>query len=117
MTTREKMQALGNISALALDQRLAALRQAQAMRQAIVDRIAALELAPVDTNLSLAAAQKAEVYYQMWADERRKQLNLSLARTTAVVLQAEAEARHVFARNSVLVALRARVETASQRRP
>jgi hypothetical protein len=115
MTTREKMQALGQISALALDQRLATLRQAQARRQAIIDRIAALELAPVNTDLPLAAAQRAEVTYRTWADERRKQLNLSLAQTTAVVLQAEADARHVFARNNVLVALHARVATAERR--
>jgi hypothetical protein len=115
MTTGAKMQALGNISSLALDQRLAALRQAQMKRQSILDRIAVLDLAPAITDLPLAAAQRAEVSYQTWADQRRIQLNLHLAQATATVLQAEAEARLVFARNSVLVVLRGRLDAADRR--
>ncbi len=115
MTTRAKMQGLADISALALDQRLAALRQAQAKRQFIIDRIKALDLPPVITDLPLAAAQRAEVSYQSWADQRRIPLNLSLAQATAAVLQAEADARLVFAKNSVLVALQCRMNAAGRR--
>jgi hypothetical protein len=115
MTMRKRMQDLGNISALALDQRLAVLRQAQTKRQSIVDRITALDLAPIMTDLPLAAAQRAEVSYQTWADQRRTQLNLHLAQATAAVLQAESEARHVFAKNRVLVALQYRLDAAARR--
>jgi hypothetical protein len=117
MTTRAKLQDLGNISALALDQRLAALRQVQATRQSIAECIAALDLTAVTTDLPLAAAQRAEVSYQTWADQRRMQLNLQLAHATAAVLQAEAEARLVFARNSVVVGLHARLAAAERRQP
>lgn len=115
MTTRTKLHGLADISALALDQRLAALRQAQMKRQSIIDRIAALDLVPVTTDLPLAAAQRAEISYQTWADQRRMPLNLQLAQATAAVLQAEAEARLVFARNSVVVGLRGRLAAAERR--
>ncbi len=115
MTTRAKLQNLGDISALALDQRLAALRQAQAKRQSILDRIAALDLTPAETDLPLAAAQRAEVSYQTWADQHRSKLNLHLAQASITVMQAEAEARLVFARNSVLVGLRSRLAAAENR--
>ncbi len=114
MTTRLKMNSLGDISALALDQRLAALRQAQLKRQSIVERIAALDLPPIATDLHLAAAQRAAISFQTWADQRRLQLNLQLAQATATVLQAEAEARHVFAKNSVLMALLDRLNDAAR---
>jgi transcriptional accessory protein Tex/SPT6 len=116
MTTRAKLQGLADISALALDQRLAALRQMQARRQAIIDLIAALDLAPVTTDLPLAAAQRAEVSYLAWADKRRTRLNLQLAQANVAVLQAEAEARLVFARNSVVTGLRSRLAAAERRR-
>ncbi len=115
MSMAGKMQKLGAISALSLDQRLTVLRQMHAARQTIVDRIAALDLPPVVLDLPLAAAQKADMNYQTWADQRRMQLNLLLAAASAKVLQAEAEARAAFAKDSVLVALQTRLSAVEKR--
>jgi hypothetical protein len=111
VTTQKQLQGLAKITALALDQRLVMLRQAQAARQSIAQRIASLDLAPVPLEVSLVAAQKADVMYSIWADQRRVQLNLQLAQASAVALQAEADARLVFAKDSVLAALSARLST------
>jgi hypothetical protein len=109
MTIAAQLQGLARISAVARDHRLAALHRAQVARQMIVDRIAALDLAPVPVDLPLAAAHMARLNYQAWADQRRIQLNLQLAQASAAVLQAEAEARQVFAKDSVLTGLSARM--------
>jgi hypothetical protein len=116
MTTGAKLRGLGKISAMALDQRLAALRQAEAARRLVADRIAALDLPEVTLDLPLAAGQIAALTYQTWADQRRMQLNLQLAQASATVLQAEADARQVFARNSVLVGLSTRLSQAEKRK-
>jgi hypothetical protein len=114
MTIAAQLQSLVRVSAIARDHRLAALQRAQAARQVIVDRIAALDLAPVSVDLPLAVAHMARLTYQAWADQRRIQLNLQLAQASAAVLQAEADARQVFAKDSVLMALSARAGKGKQ---
>lgn len=112
MKTPAQLEDLGRLSRLVLDERLSALRRAQRARQVTLDRISALNCPPVTMDVSLMAAQRADVNYQIWADQRRMQLNMTLARQTVTSLQAVDAARQAFAKNSMLVRLRAQLKPA-----
>jgi hypothetical protein len=112
----DKIKKLADLEALTrmtLDHRLAALRRAKAEKRATTDMINALDLPYTETDLPLAAAQHAEMMYQAWADQRRMQLNLQLARQSVIVLHAEADARQAFGKNNVLAALQVRAKLRS----
>jgi hypothetical protein len=109
MTQQKQIAALGVITTLVLDQQLSVLRAAQAQRAIIRDRLAALDCPAVTDGLTLAAAERADVAYQAWADQRRMQLNLQLAQQNVRVIQAETAARTAFAKDAVIAGLKARI--------
>ena len=102
MSTLKQLAALGRIADLMLDQRLQVLLRAQDARTATKDRIAALEQ-PQDLDAcSLQASVQAQMLYQAWADMRRKDLNLVLAKQTVKVMEVESDARLAFGKQSAL---------------
>jgi len=101
----DRLAALGG---LILDLRLNALQAAVRARQESLDRLAGLAVAMPDVDLSPVAAHRAEVRYQAWADARRTEINLALARQTARMLEDRDAARQAFGRAQALRALRDR---------
>jgi hypothetical protein len=108
MTVSKQLDELRQLSDLMLDQRLLALRGAQAARIETQDRIAALDLPDFADGCALAIAARAALLYQTWADVRRKDLNLTLARQTVAEIEAKDAARTAFSKQRVLASLQDR---------
>ncbi|MDT8857983.1 hypothetical protein RNZ50_23715 [Paracoccaceae bacterium Fryx2] len=101
MTQRDQLARLGQVSQLILDLRLSELHTAARARQDSLDRLAGLAAEPAD-GLSPIAAARAELHYQRWAEARRAEINLTLARQTADWLGAQAAARRAFGQAQAL---------------
>ncbi len=111
MTNRKaQLQALGALADLMLDSRLVALRAAAEARNASLARLDALNATPAATDLPLIAEALASLGYQRWADARRAEINLVLARQTAEWLEARDAARTTFGRKQALQGLATRLE-------
>ena len=106
----EDLKKLNRLANLQLDHRLAVLRVAIEAKTRSEAALAALSQ-PVDPQPGLvgAASDLAAMAYQRWADLRRAEINLCLARQTHEVAQARSEAEIAFGRNEALrgLALRA----------
>jgi hypothetical protein len=107
MTIAKRLEGLARIADLVLDQRLQALQRAQQARNATREKIQALDQPWEMDEHALQASVRAAFLYQTWADLRRKDLNLVLAKQTVVVLETEADARLSFSRHAALEQLRA----------
>jgi hypothetical protein len=107
MTLAKQLGALGQIADIMLDQRLLALRVANTARTDTQNKLAALDVAATWQDCSLQSSARAEMLYQSWADARRKELNLNLARQTVTKMQAEEAARLAFSRQTALQKLQA----------
>ena len=102
MTDRSRMLQLNILSQLVLDTRLMSLRQAALARQQSLDLLAELDLPQPDTDLPPVKAGEVAMRYQLWADQRRSEINLTLARQTATWTEARQEAAHAFGRDQAL---------------
>lgn len=96
------LRPLVEISRLMLDHKLAALTQATSARDESRARLAGLALPPAQTDLPLAAAAQAGLLYERWAEARRAEINLTLARQTAEWIEARDAARQAFGRADAL---------------
>lgn len=108
MTTAKQIVRLGQISQLVLDVKLAALHSAASKRQHSLDLLDALNTVGTATDLSLVAQHQTNLRYQHWAQARRVELNLVLARQTADLTAARDEAVLVFGRNQAVLGLKAK---------
>jgi hypothetical protein len=106
--TRTKLQGLQRIADIMLDQQLSGLRQANAAQDETRGKLLALDPVVDWDGCNLQASAQAATLYQAWADIRRRELNLQLARQTAAVLQAQDAARLAFGRSTALTALKSR---------
>ena len=102
MTKAKDMARLGQISALILDVKLAALRAAAAKRAQSLELLENLNKPAALTDLSPVAAHQAELRYQYWADARRAEVNLLLARQTADMHLARDAAGQAFGKDQAL---------------
>ncbi len=101
MRKANDLAALGQLAGLIRDLRLAELAQASAARQTSLDRLADLEpLTAFDLD-PFADAQVA-LRYQVWADQRRAEIEPVLDRQTKAVAHATDAARHALGRAEVL---------------
>ena len=100
--TRRALQPLVGISQLILDAALADLRRAADARDESLARLCDLATVPCPTDLPLAAVAQADLLYARWADARRAEINLTLARQTADWLGARDAARRAFGRADAL---------------
>lgn len=107
MNRRSQIQQLGLIGQLLLDTRLAALRSAAAAREDSEHRLAGLVVPDLCSGtLPEIPAQLAVLGYQRWADARRSEINLTLARQTAEWIEARDAAREAFGRVEALRVLK-----------
>lgn len=100
MTDRKIAARLAVLADLVLQDRLAKLRKAAAARATTQAQIEGLAEAPAEGLDPLVAARQS-VQYQLWADARRQELNLVLARQTAQWMTAHAAAANAFGRAQV----------------
>lgn len=107
MKRNQEMARLEGLARMILDLRLAELTRAARLRQESLDRLQALEDGPAG-DLDPLVAARAALRYQTWADGRRAEINLVLARQTADWATKRASARTAFARSEALRLLKAR---------
>ncbi|MCE6952372.1 hypothetical protein LAZ40_18055 [Cereibacter sphaeroides] len=108
MKHQKEIARLEGLAQMILDVRLAELQRAASLRQESLDRLQALECAPAD-DLDPLLAARASLRYQAWADRRRAEINLVLARQTADWATKKASAGTAFARSEALRLLKARL--------
>jgi hypothetical protein len=95
---------LGRLSRLILDLRLAEVQAANRAREESLGHLRALESASA-SDLDPLAAARAQLGYDRWAEARRAEINLGLARQTAVWMAAQDKARHAFGQAEAVRAL------------
>ena len=95
------------IAGLIRDLRLAELRQAQAARQQAQAQLDHLNRTPLIAADDLAA-QRAALLYQGWAETRRKEIAVVLARQDAACAKARAAAAQAVGKAQVIDTLAAR---------
>jgi len=105
--SRPDLKAIGAVSQLVLDHRLAALHDAANQLERSRAQLAAINAAPAD--LPPMAAELVDVSYQRWADTRRTELNIVMARQTVALIDAKAEASTAFGRLQALRGLAERL--------
>lgn len=105
---RDALKRLVALSTMVQDLRLAELSQAEAARQSTLAAIAGLDLPTTDPSLDPVQAGRVAVAYARWADTRRADLKVTLARQSQVCAVAQGEARVAFGRNQALAGLAAR---------
>lgn len=108
MSNTEKLRRLEEVSSLILDTRMMALEKAARARQLSLDRLAEINKPASATNLPLVQAAEVAMRYELWADQRRTEINAVLARQTAEWNDARQEAALAFGRNQALGKLRER---------
>ncbi len=104
----EHLARLAGLARMIRDLKLAELEAAGRARAESRARLAGLDLSPIEPDLGVIAAAQAEVRYQSWAEARRAEINLTLARQTAEWIEAREAARRAFGRAQVLERLTAR---------
>lgn len=108
MSRKRQIDRLSEIGGLILDVHLTRLKAAAKARADSLDRLAGLDAPGAPADIGAVAGHQAEVRYQAWADARRCEINLVLARQTATLLEARDAARHAFGQAQALRALRDR---------
>lgn len=102
MTRKDDLNQLRRLGDMILDSRLTALSTAARAREESLAQIANLARPPVASDLPELVQKNAELAYQRWADQRRAELNLSLARQTADWLECRQSAQMAFGRSLAL---------------
>ncbi|MFT4149094.1 MAG: hypothetical protein QM656_02775 [Paracoccaceae bacterium] len=113
MNRSQQLNRLSQIARITLDRRLADLRQAAEAKSQSEARLRDLAAQPPASDLSPVAAHLAELRWQKWADRRRVEINLVLARQTADWLSAREAAQAAFARGEALQAIRRKFDQLS----
>ncbi|AXQ94991.1 hypothetical protein ACN9JG_15000 [Cereibacter azotoformans] len=101
MKQKEEIVRLRELAQMVLDVRLADLARVARQRQSCLDGLKALEALPASDLDPVTAAQVA-LSYQAWADGRRSELNVALARCTAEWTSRTSSARTALARAEAL---------------
>ncbi len=110
MSEREKLLRLAEVAGLIYDTRLLALEKAARARQNSLDRLAEINRPAPDTDLPPVTAAEVAMRYELWADQRRSEINALLARQTAEWNEARQAAAQAFGRNQVVGKLRDRLK-------
>ena len=109
----ENLARLQDLSELIRNIEMAKLQAAILARQASEARLADLAKPIPDSHLSPIASAITEIRWQKWADKRRAEINITLARQTAACNDAQDRVNRAFARANVLRQLVARKDQAS----
>lgn len=110
MTRSKDLTRLAEVAQLMLDTRLAQLREASAQLDRSRKQLEAINAAARSADLPLVAAEKVGLVYDRWADVRRSELNLVIARQTADWIETRADAGTAFGRLQALQELEKRLK-------
>jgi hypothetical protein len=110
MTKASDMTRLSEVAQLMLDHRLGQLRGAAAELERSRMQIASLDRTARPADLDPVTAEKVALSYDRWADQRRAELNLVIARQTASWMEARGEAQTAFGRVQALQGLATRLK-------
>lgn len=108
MTRASEITRMADLAQLVLDHRLSHLRSTAAELDRSRMQIAALDQPAAPTDLEPVTAEKVSLTYSRWADHRRSDLNLVIARQTVAWMAARGEAQTAFGRVQALQGLATR---------
>lgn len=109
MKKAKDIRRLAEIAQLVLDHRLGQLHAAAAELERSRGQLAAINRAALPAeDLAPVVAEKVALTYDRWADARRSELNLVMARQTADWIEARNDAKCAFGRLHALQGLIAR---------
>jgi hypothetical protein len=109
MTRARDVATLQGLARLMLDHRLSLLKGAADRREQSRRQIAALDGAEPAAGLPPVTEGQVALRYQRWAEARRSELNIVLARQTAEWIAARDDASHAFGRAEALRGVAARL--------
>lgn len=109
MTGRQQLDQLAVLGQLILDAKLSALRAAALAREESLARLADLARPHPAGGLLPLAAEEVRLRYEMWADQRRADINRTLAQQTVAWTEARDAATTAFGRTEALRSLQARL--------
>jgi hypothetical protein len=110
MTKTGDIGRLAELAQLVLDHRLGQLRASAADLERSRMHLAAVNEAAQPTDLGPVMAEKVALAYDRWADVRRSELNLVIARQTVDWMEARSEAQTAFGRFQALQGLATRLQ-------
>ncbi len=110
MTKASEIARIAELAQLVLDHRLSHLRSTAAELDRSRMQIAALDQPTAPTDLEPVAAERVSLTYSRWADQRRSDLNLVIARQTVTWMEARGEAQTAFGRVQALQGLATRLK-------
>ena len=114
MTRPKQIQRLEQVAKLLFDSRLNDLRLAANARAETEARLAGLLMpAAKEGDLPQIAAELATLSYGRWADARRVELTLTLARQTAAWIDARDAARQAFGNTQAMAGVATRLAAAA----
>jgi hypothetical protein len=116
MSQKQQLIKLRQISTLLLDSRLSTLNAAARAKQESEAQLAGLNeplLGPSD--LADFALEMVSLTYQRWADARRAELNMLLARQTVAWMEAREAAREAFGKKEALGGVAAKLAAQSKK--
>lgn len=110
MSQKQQLTKLAQLSNMLLDSRLADLQKAARAKQESEAQLVGLTQPPTKPDgLSEVAAALSAMNYQRWADARRAELNLLLARQTVAWIEARDAAKEAFGKKQSLGSLAAKL--------
>jgi hypothetical protein len=110
MSQARDLKRLAEVAQLMLDHRLGQLHGAAAELERSRMQLAAIKEAAHPADLEPVVAGKVALAYDRWADTRRAELNLVIARQTVDWMEARVEAQSAFGRVQALQGLAARLK-------
>ena len=110
MSKASDMGRLAEVAQLMLDHRLGQLRTTAAELERSRMQLAALDQPARPADLQPVTAEKVALTYDRWADQRRAELNLVIARQTASWIEARSDAQTAFGRVQALHGLATRLK-------
>jgi len=103
MSQKQQLAKLGQLANLLLESRLAVLQTAARAKLESEAQLAGLMAPPpLAEQISEIASALAGLNYQRWADARRAELNMLLARQTVTWMEARDHAREAFGKKQAL---------------
>ena len=95
---QERQRRLVEMAGMVFDTKSSRLRQANEIREGLLQQLRALDPGSLSVDLPWPVAEKTLFGYEQWAVGRRAEINLRLAAQTVVCLQAAEETRLAFGR-------------------
>lgn len=110
MTKAKDLKRLAEVAQLMLDHRLGQLRASAAELERSRMQLASINAGACPSEeLEPLTGEKVGIAYDRWADVRRSELNLVIARQTAGWIEARSDAQNAFGRVQALQGLATRL--------